>query len=80
MQGKVIKQQTFGRGLAAVQGSSPASVCNRDRPLPGTQREDTSQMHLTAKQGMVLTGSLLHKSAYLKDTGVSCLFVGPGAG
>lgn len=37
-------------------------------------------MHLTAKQGMVLTGSLLHKSAYLKDTGVSCLFVGPGAG
>lgn len=76
----MIEQQTFGRGLAAAQGSSPASVCNHDRPLPGTQQEDTSQMHLTAKQGMVLIGSLLHKSAYLEDAGVSCLFVGPSAG
>ena len=76
----MIEQQTFGKGLAAPQGSSPASAWNHYRPRPGTEQEGTSQIHLTAKQGAVLIGSLLDKSAYLKDTGVTCLFVGPGAG
>lgn len=58
MQGKVIKQHTFGKGPAAphLQRATTNAL------FPALSKRMASQMHLTARQGNVLTGSLLSNS------------------
>lgn len=52
-------------------------MCDHYQLLPGTEQEGSIP---DAPDNTICPGSLPSKSTYLKDTGITCLLLGPGAG